>query len=146
MAWTTPQDVLVRWQGGGEPDADDETLAVFIQDAEDDVLRLVKDVEARISSGELPLNRVQKVVARVVIRAYKTAYSPYSSFSQATGPFSNGGTFDSNIKKYVALTKEDISELSPKREYTTGMTSMGGPRVHPDTFVVIERYPSGWLG
>lgn len=144
MAWTTPQDVLIRWQGGGEPDANDETLAIFIQDAEDDILRLVEDVEVRIASQELPINRVQKVVARVVIRAYKTAYSPFSSFNQSTGPFSNGGTFDNSIKKYVGLSNEDIAELSPKRKYNIGMTRISNLQTGLNPWTVIERYPSGW--
>jgi hypothetical protein len=111
--WTTPEDVLARWLGGGEPELTDPKLQVFIEDAEDAILRVYPRIQERIDSNKLPLNRVKRVVSLVVTRAYKGGYSPLASYSRATGPFSESGTYDANAKKNISLTAEDIRELAP---------------------------------
>jgi hypothetical protein len=115
--WTTPQDVLSRWLGGGEPDESDPKLVVFIEDAEDAILRKYPRIQERIDNGKLPLHRVKRVVSLIVTRAYKGGYNPLSSYSRATGPYSESGTYDAAAKKNIALTEDDIRELAPTGGY-----------------------------
>lgn len=149
MAWTTPEAVLNRWLGSGAPEASDPKLLVFIEDAEDEILRHYPEIDARIADLSLPLNRVQKVVARVVIRAYKVAYNPLSSFNRTAGPFSEGGTYDTGTKKHISLTSEDIDELAPPASsFSYGTTDMAPNAGLPISgiWTTVKRYPIGWNG
>jgi len=150
MAWTTPQDIINRWptKSSTPPEPDDVKLGIFIQEAEDAIEFQYPKIQDRIDSLELPLLRVVKVVSRVVIRAYEGAYSPLQSYQNSTGPFSQGGTFESGSKKHVALTEEDIADLAPsKNTYQYGTTDMApNMRVSEPEEITIRHWPSGWLG
>lgn len=148
MAWTTPNDVVSRWLGGGEPDVSDTKLLTFIEDAEDAILAYFPNIQLRIDTDTLPISRVKRIVARIVIRAYKSAYNPLSSFQQATGPFSQGGTFEAGAKKYIALSDDDIADLSPTEiQYEYGMTNMAPQMsVPPDTGILYRSWPAGANG
>jgi hypothetical protein len=149
MTWTSPQDVVDRWINDPmQPDALDPHLAMMISDAEDAINAHFKDIQARIDSEDLPIQRVHRVVARMVITAWKIAGNPLASFQQTTGPFSVGGTYDAKAKKHISLSGDDIKDLSPKStSYNYFMTYMGEQANVPgDTGVLYAYWPPGWLG
>lgn len=117
--WATPTDVLNRWVGDGAPAQASDTLLTFIADAEDEILRHFPKIQERIDRNELPLRRVQRVIADVVIRAYKVGNDYRSSYSETTGPFSHSGSYSDNTPRSVKLTESDIAALAPDEQQTT---------------------------
>lgn len=128
--WVTPEDVISRWLGGGSPSVDSPILATLIEDAEDAVLEVYPRIQERIDSGLLPINRVKRVVAGVVIRAYKIASEYRNSFSETTGPFSQSGSFSEQTPRTISLTDEEIRTLAPNRVKQAFTVSMA-PNSHP---------------
>jgi len=110
MAWTSPQDVKDRWLLGDFPVLDPQ-LAVLIGDAEDTVGSEFLDIQARIDAGTLPLTRVKKVVARMVIRHIRNPEG-IRQVSETTGPFTGSRTYGGAEPGAMYLTDEDRAELS----------------------------------
>lgn len=113
--WVTPTDVLDRWINGSQPDENSKTLAVLIDDAEDAVLMAFPDMQDRIDSLEMPLNRLKRVIAGVVIRVYKIGQEYRASYSETTGPFSHSGSVTDSNPRNITLTDEELRTLAPKR-------------------------------
>ena len=127
MAWTIPKDVRDRWIGP-PTEATDEQIAVKIADVEDDILRADPNIEDRITANKLPLIRVKKVVARMLIR----------SVQQGAGPFQTSTTYGGAEPGALTLTDDDREELGiPKRKtraFSVDMTPPGAYRSRtPDT-------------
>ncbi|MGC0365008.1 hypothetical protein ABH922_002992 [Rhodococcus sp. 27YEA15] len=124
MAWTIPKDVQDRWIGT-PPEVSDEVLAVKIADAEDDILRADPQIDDRITSGVLPLIRVKKVVARMIIRHLQNPEG-VRSVQQGAGPFQTSTTYGGDEPGALTLTDDDREELGiPKRRtraFSVGMT------------------------
>lgn len=119
-AWITPEDIITRWINSdgaptGAPAADSDTLLTMIEDAEDAVLQVYPRIQERIDANTLPLIRVKRVVAGVVIRTYKLAQEYRTSFSEATGPFSHSVAMGTDFSRNIALTDEEIKTLAPER-------------------------------
>ena len=110
MAWTSPQDVKDRWLLGEVPVSDSQ-LAVLIGDAEDTVGSEFLDIQARIDAGTLPLTRVKKVVARMVIRHIRNPEG-IRQVSETTGPFTGSRTYGGAEPGAMYLADEDRAELS----------------------------------
>jgi hypothetical protein len=87
----------------------------MIEDAEDAVLEVFPRIQERIDANTLPLNRLKRVVAGVVIRTYKLAQEYRTSYSEATGPFSHSVSMGNDFSRNVSLTEEEIRTLSPER-------------------------------
>lgn len=128
-AWITPEDIITRWIGLGAPAADSATLLTMMEDAEDAVLEVYPRIQERIDANTLPLNRVKRVVAGVVIRAYKIAQEYRASYSEATGPFSHSVSMGADFSRNIALTDEEIRTLAPERGKRAMSISMA-PRMH----------------
>ena len=109
MSYTTPQDVRDRWLGDGTPPAD-AVLQVLIDDAEDTILAAIPDIDQRISSGAVPLERMKKIVSRMVIRYAKNPEG-YRQIQETTGPFTRGYTHGGDEPGSVYLTPSDKREL-----------------------------------
>ena len=54
--------------------------------------REIPDIEDRIASGEVPVSRARRIVARMVIRVLRNP-DGYRSTNLSTGPFSQGFTW-----------------------------------------------------
>lgn len=125
--WATVEDVKTRYIGGDLPASDDE-IQVFLDDAEDIVRREIPDVEDRIASGEVPVSRARRIVARMVIRVLRNP-DGYRSTNLSTGPFSQGFTWAGDNPGELVLTDKDRDELVPgmggQRAYTVDLMPEG---------------------
>lgn len=115
--WATVGDVKDRYIGGDLP-ASDAEIQVLVDDAEDIIRREVPDVEDLIESGEIPENRVRRIVAKMVIRVLRNP-DGYRSTNLTSGPFSQGYTWAGDNPGELTLTDEDKDDLLP---------GMGGQR------------------
>lgn len=140
MTWTQPDDIVRRWRGGGEPDVDNPKLLVFIEDAEDAILKVYPNIQERIDDGSLPITRVKRVTASIIERAWKAAGNPLASYSRTAGPFSESGTYDEGVKN-IALSAADIEELAPKTYRFTQIDVAPNMGVRGDPWVLIRRIP-----
>ena len=117
--WATVDDIKDRYIGGDLP-ASDAEIQVLIDDAEDIILREIPDVEDLIESGEIPENRVRRIVAKMVIRVLRNP-DGYRSTNLTSGPFSQGYTWAGDNPGELTLTDEDKDDLLP---------GMGGQRAY----------------
>lgn len=117
--WATVDDIKDRYIGGDLP-ASDAEIQVLIDDAEDIIRREVPDVEDLIESGEIPENRVRRIVAKMVIRVLRNP-DGYRSTNLTSGPFSQGYTWAGDNPGELTLTDEDKDDLLP---------GMGGQRAY----------------
>ena len=117
--WATVDDIKDRYIGGDLPATDGE-MQVLIDDAEDIIRREVPDIEELIDSGEVPENRVRRIVAKMVIRVLRNP-DGYRSTNLTSGPFSQGYTWAGDNPGELTLTDEDKDDLMP---------GMGGQRAY----------------
>jgi hypothetical protein len=143
MAWTSPQDVKDRWLLGEVPVSDSQ-LAVLIGDAEDTVGSEFADIQARIDALLLPLVRVQKVVARMVIRHVRNPEG-IRQVSEGTGPFTGSRTYGGDEPGAMYLTDEDRAELSGAKTGQRAFTIDTTPTASPYSPLFLPPSPSGWL-
>lgn len=114
MAWATAQDVRDRWLGPGSIPVSDQQLTILIADAEDTVLRAFPDIQQRVDDGDLPLDRVVKVVCRMVIRHIRNPEGIRST-QQGAGPFQVSRTYGGDEPGVLYLSDQDMAELAPGR-------------------------------
>ena len=117
--WATVDDIKDRYIGGDLPATDGE-IQVLIDDAEDIIRREIPDIEELIDSGEVPENRVRRIVAKMVIRVLRNP-DGYRSTNLTSGPFSQGYTWAGDNPGELTLTDEDKDDLMP---------GMGGQRAY----------------
>lgn len=131
--WATVDDVKSRYIGGDLPASDDE-IQVLIDDAEDIILREIPDIEDLIESGEVPVSRVLRIVARMVIRVLRNP-DGYRSTNLTTGPFSQGFTWAGDNPGQLTLTDEDKDDLVPglggQRAFSVDMMPEGAGNEAP---------------
>lgn len=128
--WTSYADVTDRWVGGSVP-ADEAQITTLIADAEDTILREYPDIQARIDDTTTPVERVIKVVARVVIRHLRNPTGQRST-TQGAGPFQQSITFGGDEPGALYLTDADRYELS-------------GPTSHKGKAFSVEMTPAGFV-
>lgn len=113
--WAIIEDIEGRWPASeGEIPSTDERLIVLIEDAEDTILREFPDVQGRIDADTLPVNRVVKVVARMVIRHLLNP-SGYRAQTQGAGAFQQTITFGGEDPGALYLSDEDRRDLASGR-------------------------------
>lgn len=130
MGWATPQDVKDRWLLEEELPATDEQLIALIEDAEDTILGRVPDVQARIDAGLLPLRRVVKITAALVIEKVKNPRGTRQTNTTA-GPYTESETFGGNNPGEMVLSDDQIRELSGSRKRAA---------------FTVNTVPVGWVG
>lgn len=108
LLWTSIDDVKTRWLGGDVP-ATDAQLATLLEDAEDTILGEFTDLDERITTG-LPIRRVRKVAARMVMRHLRNP-SGVRTTQQGAGPFQESTTYGGDEPGALYLTDEDRAEL-----------------------------------
>jgi len=114
MTWATPKDVRDRWLGPGDLPATDGQITTLIDDAEDTIRRAFPDIQQRIDDGDLPLERVVKVVCRMVIRHIRNPEGIRST-QQGAGPFQVSRTYGGDEPGALHLSDQDMAELAPGR-------------------------------
>ena len=121
--WATVDDIKDRYIGGDLPATDGE-IQVLIDDAEDIIRREIPDIEELIDSGEVPENRVRRIIAKMVIRVLRNP-DGYRSTNLTSGPFSQGYTWAGDNPGELTLTDEDKDDLLPgiggQRAYSVDM-------------------------
>lgn len=116
LIWTEPSDVTDRWLGSAVP-ATDAQITTLLEDAEDTVLREFPDLEERVGTdpGQIPELRVQKVVARMVIRHLRNPEG-VRTVQEGAGPFQETRTQGGSEPGSMYLTDDERAELSNTRE------------------------------
>src|SRR5699024_5282641 len=109
--WATVDDIKDRYIGGDLP-ASDAEIQVLIDDAEDIIRREVPNIEDLTDSGEIPENRVRRIVAKMVIRVLRNP-DGYRSTNLTSGPFSQGYTWAGDNPGELTLTDEDQDDPLP---------------------------------
>ena len=107
MSWATSQDVRDRWLGPGSIPVSDEQLEILIRDAEDTILRVFPDIQQRIDDNDLPLDRVVKVVCRMVIRHIRNPEG-IRSMQEGAGPF-RSRVLSAGMSGSMYLTTQDFT-------------------------------------
>lgn len=109
MAWTQPSDILDRWIGDLPPGVEERYLLTAIEDVEDQFIILVPELVDEFGAL-IPLGRVKRVVARVVIRHLRNPEG-LRSLSEATGPVTASVTYSGDDPGALAVLSEDIEIL-----------------------------------
>lgn len=111
--WTTHNDVLDRWVGGGVP-TDHAQINHLINDAEAVILAEYPKIQDRIDAETLPLAVVVMVTSRMVTRVLRNPES-LTYWQQNTGPFGQGKNYGSDNAD-IWLSSEEKELLAPKRK------------------------------
>lgn len=114
LKWTTAEDVTSRWVGDEPAPADTTQIELLLEDVEDTILREFPKIDTALDEGTLPLLRVKKVAARVVIRHLRNP-SGKRSTQQGAGPFQQTETWGGDEPGSPYLTDEDRAELGGNR-------------------------------
>ncbi|HTF53589.1 MAG TPA: hypothetical protein VK735_39605 [Pseudonocardia sp.] len=109
MACTSIEAVRSRWLGSGAI-PDDGVIATLIDDAEDTILAAVPDLQDRLDDGRIPQARLDKIVARMVIRHVRNPEG-YRQIQETTGPFTRGFTHSGDEPGAVFLSSAERREL-----------------------------------
>lgn len=118
MSWAEPSDVTSRWLDGMLP-VDDDVLMTLIGDAEDAIVVGIPDIQVRIDRGEIPEERVRRVVARMVIRFLRNP-TGIRTIQETTGQFSGSTTYAGDSLGEIEFTDADRRELLGKGQVRTG--------------------------
>lgn len=136
LLWTEPADVRTRWVGEGL-DVEDSQLLTLLADAEDTVLREFPDLPERVDATDgIPVLRVKKVIARVVIRHLRNPAGERSRMDVA-GAFTQNVMFGGDNPGALYLTDEDRAEL--------GGAGAGQAFTIDTTPTVLPTSPDTWL-
>ena len=139
LLWTAPEDVTARWILDEPIPADNAKLTQLLEDAEDLALGEFPDIQARIDAETLPLGRVKRVLARVVIRHLRNPKGLRQAMD-TTGPFSTQVMHGGETPGELALSDEDRAELGEARSgraFTIDTT--------PPLPTIYGTGPEGWL-
>ena len=112
--WTSTEDVANRWVGGGDIPATDEQIEALIEDVEDTILSADPLIQMRVDDLTLPIIRINKVVARVVMRHLRNP-SGMRSTQQSAGSFQVSNTFGGAEPGALFLTDDDLIELGIRK-------------------------------
>lgn len=110
LTWTTTADVTTRWVGPEAIPADDAMIATLLEDAEDTILGEDPAIQTRIDLLELPIQRVRKVAARLVIRHLRNP-AGQRSVMDTGGPYARNVVFGGDEPGSLYLTEQDRDEL-----------------------------------
>ena len=139
LQWTAPEDVTERWILDEPVPVDNTKLTKLLEDAEDLAIGEFPDIADRITAGTLPIARVKRVLARVVIRHLKNPKGLRQAMD-TTGPFSTQVMHGGETPGELALSDEDRAELGEARSgraFTIDTT--------PPLPTIYGTGPEGWL-
>lgn len=110
--WTTIDEVHARWLDGDIP-ASDDVLWTLIRDAEDALTVAIPGLPDRVTSGEIPAERVSRIVSRMLIRLLRNP-TGVRTVQETTGQFSGTTTFAGDSLGEIQVTDADRRELLGK--------------------------------
>lgn len=132
LEWTEPRDVTTRWVGG-ELSASTEQITTLLEDAEDLIGSTFPDLKVGDDVGSIPLRRVKRVAARVVIRHLQNP-SGVRSETEGAGPFQRTTTYTGDEPGALFLTDQDLRDLGREVggafsiDTTPSLAEYGGPQ------------------
>lgn len=109
--WATVDDVLSRWVGEDQP-SDLGLVGWIIEDAETVIAAEFPGIAERIGGGDLPVERIRLVVARMVTRALRNPEGVRTR-QEGTGPFTGSVTFGGDNPGDLWLTDDEMGLLRP---------------------------------
>ena len=110
LIWTEVDNVKSRWLDGAVP-ATDAQIETLLGDAEDAILAAFPSMPERVDAEEIPLARVRKIAARMVIRVLRNPGGK-RVHQETAGPFQESTTFGGNEPGEVYLSDDDRAELA----------------------------------
>lgn len=111
--WTTYEDVESRWLLDDDlPDAG--RVEQLIADAEDAVLERVPNIQERLDRDLVPVERVKRVVASLVIEVLKNPRG-FRQVSTTTGPYTDSETYGGDSPGAMVLTDAQVRSLAGGR-------------------------------
>lgn len=113
MAWTQPSDVRDRWIGELPQGVEDQYVATAIEDVEDQLIVMAPELVDQFG-GPIPLARVKRVVANVIVRHLRNPEGVRVR-SEATGPATASVTFSGDDPGALMVTADDIEFLRGRR-------------------------------
>lgn len=112
MVWVDPEHIRSRYSKP-IPEAQNAWLAQLIADAEDVLVQAISSLPERIGTGEVPLIRVQRIVAAAVLRVLRNP-DGYSQWSRTTGPFTESVSRPSQgASGEILYTEAELAALRP---------------------------------
>ncbi|WP_191480147.1 Gp19/Gp15/Gp42 family protein [Nocardioides ochotonae] len=141
LLWSTVSDVSDRWIGDPVP-ATPAQIETLLGDAEDLIVREFPDMPDRIEAGAVPLARVRRVAARVVIRHLRNP-DGIRSRMEGAGPFQKNTTYGGDDPGALVLTDEDRADLGgtkSRRAYQIDMV----PALPADAARPLWRSSTSW--
>lgn len=136
--WTEVHDVRDRWVSGTLT-ATDSQIETLLDDAEDTILGEFPTIQTDIDNAAIPLARVRKVAARVVIRHLRNPDGVRAT-SEGAGPFQRQTTYGGSEPGAMYLTDEDRAELGNRRggrAFQIDSTPLDLTATAPDPWTVI---------
>lgn len=109
--WVYADEVRDRWIGA-DHEVPDSAVDVLIGDAEDAIRSAVPGIDALVEVS-IPLSRVKRVVARMVIRVLRNP-SGIRTMQETTGQFSGSTTYAGDSPGEIVFTDDDRRDLLGK--------------------------------
>lgn len=109
MAWTQLSDIEARWIGELPPGADVGYIETAIEDVEDQLIVMAPDLVDEFG-GLVPLERVRRVVARVIVRHLQNPEGVRVR-SEATGPVTSSVTHSGDDPGALIVLPSDLDIL-----------------------------------
>lgn len=132
--WTEVEDVINRWVEN-PPDSDDVTLITFIEDAEQIIKEAFPNIADRVTSGELSIKTIKRVVSSMVQRAYALSGMYAGSTLETAGSFTRQESYSIPIDdRGLGLTTKEYNALSSKKRLVTTMEITGSGFCHNPVF------------
>jgi len=109
--WVETSDIETRFRPLTGPEK--SAAAEFIDDAEQELVERVANLQARVESGEVSERRVYRIVCDALIAVLRNP-AGYITSSQTRGPFSFSGTRAAGaVATKVTISEEDLASLRP---------------------------------
>jgi len=120
-SWTSPTDVIGSWIGEGVP-SDHGLVQTWINKAEREIRRRVRDIDARITAEgaeEPPRMDLVEVAKDVTVAMVTRVFRNPEGIRQTnitTGPFTNSKTYGGDVPGGLGITDDEMSKLQGQHD------------------------------
>lgn len=112
--YTSPEDIRLRMVGASEDTFTDEQINIKIAETEDRFGEQIENFEGRIESGEIPVSRVIRIVAGIVIGHLQNPLG-YRTIQDTQGSYSSSVTLAGDTPGSLYISSDDIREMLGKQ-------------------------------